>query len=332
VSPPGILQWAQEVVGSGMASGDYEGPHIIGRGGRGLEGWAWVAPGIPQQNQSNASMEGELHDSGSNEVGSSFTSPVEETAQPSVAESPSPLANGEQADLRVRVNIIGPLEVVSWVAPPKRHKVTEALCFLALHHKRPVTTEELQIALSGGDEAPETSAKSVRTYMSELRRSLGAEHVPSARGSGYRLAQSVSTDWDVFQACAALRPTDVDNQLQALIDALNLVRGRPLAGTDYAWVHSELLVSEMEVAISDAARRLGQIAMAADRDLEAIAYFAGRRAALACPYDIGLWEMAMGGAAAFDQNELVKTWREAQATLGDDAAALRDLAERLGLD
>jgi hypothetical protein len=188
------------------------------------------------------------------------------------------------------------------------------------------------MALSGGDEAPETSAKSVRTYMSELRRSLGAQHVPSARGAGYRLGESVSTDWDAFVDLVAQRPVDVDDQLQALIDALHLVRGRPFAGTDYAWVHSELLVSEMEVAISDAARRLGKIATASDRNLESIAYFAGRRAALACPYDIGLWEMAMEGAAAFDRDELVRTWRDAQAMLGDDATVLRALAERLGLD
>jgi hypothetical protein len=168
--------------------------------------------------------------------------------------------------------------------------------------------------------------------MSELRRSLGAEHVPSARGSGYRLAQSVTTDWDGFRALVALRPKDVDDQLQALIDALSLVRGRPFVGTDYAWVNAELLVSEMEVAISDAARRLVKVAMASQRNLDGIAYFAGRRAALACPYDIGLWEMAMEGAAGFDRDELVRTWREAQATLGDDATALRDLSERLGLD
>jgi len=274
------------------------------------------------------------HDPATNESGSDSAATVEEeTAQPSEGGPPSPLPQDAPTAPGVRVNVIGPEEVEPWVDPPTRHKVIEALCFFALHRKRPVTTEELQIALSGGDDdAPETSAKSVRTYMSELRRSLGAQHVPSARGSGYRLAESVRTDWDVFQGLVALRPKDVDDQLQALIDALNLVRGRPFAGTDYAWVNSELLVSEMEVAISDAARRLAKIAMASNWNLEGIAYFAGRRAALACPYDIGLWEMAMEAAAVFDHDELVRTWREAQATLGDDATTLRDLADRLGLD
>jgi hypothetical protein len=86
----------------------------------------------------------------------------------------------------------------------------------------------------------------------------------------------------------------------------------------------------MEVAISDAARRLGRIAMAQE-GLEVIAWFAGRRAVLACPYDLGLWEMALEGAAAYDRDELVRTWRDAQATLGDDAATLSELAGRLGL-
>jgi hypothetical protein len=303
-----------------------------------MEGWAWVVPGIPQQDVSNSAAEDlsiaeRQHDSATHQSAVDSAVAVDDaTTQAPASEPSSTLPQGEPAVHGVRVKVIGPLEVESWVDPPTRHKVTEALCFLALHRKRTMTTEELQIALSAGDDAPETSAKSVRTYMSELRRSLGAEHVPSARGSGYRLADSVTTDWDLFQALVALRPTDVDAQLQALIDALSLVRGRPFVGTDYAWVSSELLVSEMEVAISDAAQRLGKIAMASNRDLGGIAYFAGRRAALACPYDIGLWEMAMEGVAAFDREELVRTWREAQATLGDDAPALRDLAERLGLD
>jgi Transcriptional regulatory protein, C terminal len=319
-----------------MAGDDYPGPHIVGRGGRGTQGWVWVAPGIGQSTPGDLPEEPPLgqHDLAAKEYDPVSVATVEdESAQRSTNESGLRTPEEVPANPRVRVNVIGPVEVESWLEPPTRHKVTEALCFLALHRRRPTTMEELQIALSrDGDGAPETSAKSVRTYMSELRRALGTEHVPSARGAGYRLAGTVTTDWDVFQSRVSVRSTDIDDELQALIDALNLVRGRPFAGTDYAWVHSELLVSEMEVAISDAARRLREVALAADRGYEAMVYFAGRRGALACPYDIGLWEMAMEGAAVWDRDALVKTWRDAQATLGDDAATLRPLAERLGLN
>jgi hypothetical protein len=241
-----------------------------------------------------------------------------------------PVPNPEPGDTSViKINILGPVVVDPELAPPKRHVLLELACYLALHRRRPVITEELQIALSGDDDGPETSAKSVRTYMSELRHWIGAEHVPSARGSGYRLAESVTSDWDEFRALAQQRSEDHYEQLRLLSEALNLVRGRPFAGTNYRWVDAELLVSEIEVAISDVARRLGALASA--QGAAAIVWFAGRRAVLACPYDIGLWEMALEGAAGYDPTELERSWRDAQVALGDEAAALREVANRLGL-
>jgi hypothetical protein len=230
----------------------------------------------------------------------------------------------------IKIKVLGSVEVDPQLVAPKRNVVLELTCYLALHRRRLVTTEELQIALSGDDgDGPETSAKSVRTYMSELRRWLGADHVPSARGSGYRLAESVTSDWDEFGALAHPSSEDPYDQIRSLSEALNLVRGRPFAGTTYKWVDAELWVSEMEVAISAAARRLGAIGV--ELGEPAIVFFAGRRAVLACPYDIGLWEMALQGAAGYDATELARTWRDAQVALGDEATALQDVAERLGL-
>jgi hypothetical protein len=243
--------------------------------------------------------------------------------------SPSLDAVGDESQrVRVRIKVVGPVEIEP--EAPARNKVVEAACFLALHRRRPVTTEDLQIALSSDGDTSETSAKSVRTYMSELRRSLGAIHLPSARGSGYRLADSVTCDWVEIKERAARNPVDIDDQIMALAEALNLVRGRPFEGARYSWVDSELLVSEMEVAIGDIARRLGKIARE-NEGVEDLLYFAGRRAVLACPYDVGLWGMALEGAAGFDADELAQTWHDAQVTLGDDAVALHDLAQRLGL-
>jgi hypothetical protein len=317
---------------------DYPGPRITGRGGRGLGGWIWVAPGLPQSSPEVLTepaapalegTEGAIPDQNGSDAGSVV--PTEETADRlSPNEASSALDTVVEESQRARINVVGPVEIEPWLEPPSRNKVTEAACFLALHRRRPLTTEELQIALSSDGDTLEASAKSVRTYMSELRRSLGAIHLPSARGTGYRLAESVTCDWDEIKELAARRPAAIDDQIRALAEALNLVRGRPFEGTRYAWVDSELLVSEMEVAIGDIARRLGKIARTLD-GMDGLLFFAGRRAVLACPYDLGLWEMALEGAAGYDAGELAGTWHDAQVTLGDDAVALHELAQRLGL-
>jgi hypothetical protein len=231
--------------------------------------------------------------------------------------------------LPIEIKVLGSVEVDPEPAAPKRNVVLELACYLALHRRRLVTTEELQIALSRDGDGPETSAKTVRTYMSELRRWLGADHVPSARGSGYRFGESVTSDWDEFRAFAQERHADPYDQVWALSQALNLVRGRPFEGTNYKWVDAELLVSQMEVAIGDVARRLGTIGV--ELGEAGIVFFAGRRAVLACPYDIGLWEMALQGAAGYDATELAKAWHDAQVALGDEVAALAELAQRFGL-
>ncbi len=295
--------------------------------------WIWVAPGVPAppleqrpELESSTDMDGLGPALGSGD--SALANEVIDTAtEPRDEELPTP-GVPEAAPLTIKV--LGSVEVDPELAPSKRSVVLELACYLALHRRRAVTTEELQIALSRDDDGPETSPKSVRTYMSELRRWLGSDRVPSARGSGYRLADSVTSDWAEFQALVKRVLEDPEEEISALVQALNMVRGRPFDGTKYTWVDSELLVSEMEVAIGAAARRLGEIA-AARGEPAGFAFFAGRRAVLACPYDFGLWEMALEGAAGWDPDELAKTWHLARVTLGDDVAALEDVARRLGL-
>jgi hypothetical protein len=50
---------------------------------------------------------------------------------------------------------------------------------------------------------------------------------------------------------------------------------------------------------------------------------------LACPYDVGLWEIALESSAGVSPEELTRAWRDAQAALGDDAGELADLKRRL---
>jgi hypothetical protein len=250
----------------------------------------------------------------------------------------SPLPPGCEIDGRphVRINVLGPIGIDPWVMEPTRNKVIELACYLGLHRRRTLSMEELQMALSSeGSDGPETTAKTVRTYMSELRRSLGTDHVPTARGSGYGLADSVACDWDVFKALTGPRANNVDKELWqddhlwAHAEALNLINGQPFAGTNYRWVDTELLVSEMEVAIGAAARHLGGLAR--EHGFSDMLWYAGHKGATACPYDLGLWAMALEGAADWDPDELAKTWHDVQVTLGDEVAGLADLTKRLGL-
>jgi DNA-binding SARP family transcriptional activator len=227
------------------------------------------------------------------------------------------------------VLVLGSVDVVPWRSPPTRKVLTEIACYLTHHRKGPVSGEELQMALSSdAADSPDASPKTIRNYMSEFRKALGAELVPSARGSGYQLESSVTSDWDEFKSFATHPKDGSWEEIVALGEALNLVRGRPFAGTNYKWVNTELLVSEMEVAISDVARRLALVATALG-NID-IAWFAGRRAILACPYDIGLWEIALNGASAMDSEELALTWHDAQVALGDDAKELEELVKSLG--
>ena len=93
---------------------------------------------------------------------------------------------GERSCRRLRrpvlIKVLGSVEIEGWRETPKRKIVTELACYLALHAGRPVSGEELRAALWPEADS-EASAKSLRNYMSDLRRALGSEHVPMARGT-----------------------------------------------------------------------------------------------------------------------------------------------------
>lgn len=212
----------------------------------------------------------------------------------------------------VRVNVLGNVDVDGWQEPPPRAVVVELASYLALHPGRPIPSDELRAALWPEGER-EASAKSLRTYMSLLRRSLGGEHVPAATGAGYRLADTVTTDWAVFQRLAS---SDADRR--QLEEALGLVRGRPFASTppgSFGWVYSELLVSEMESAIARAARRLTSLCL--DEGDAGGAAAAVRRGLLAVPFDVDLWRLHLSLAGDRGHGELERAQMEATAALGE---------------
>ncbi|HVX22751.1 MAG TPA: hypothetical protein VHB02_15490 [Acidimicrobiales bacterium] len=229
-----------------------------------------------------------------------------------------PGEEGVEVDVaQAEVRVLGPVEVTGWQVPPERAVVTELACYLALHGDRAIPGDELRVAFRP-DEEQETSAKTLRTYMSLLRRALGPDLVPTGAGGGYHLSPAVTADWHRFRGL-----TGPAADALALRDALALIRGRPFAGVPagtFGWVYAELLVSDMEAAIAGAARRLAEGAMAAG-DLDTAAW-ATRQGLIGVPADTGLWRLHLAVAAQQGPAVYERARRDAEAALGADAGEL----------
>lgn len=324
----------------------YGGPIIAGRSPKKVEGWVWVAngtraieevfappaplvktaplmwPSIPTDEatveRAIESIRAEAWDLdtqdrttvGDDEVGDEVASPVPTTTSPA---SSSPHHQASAAEVRV----LGPIEVVGWREKPERAIVTELACFLALHGDRPISGDELRTAL-WPDDAKEASAKSLRTYMSLLRKAFGTDRVPQGTAAGYRLAPDVLVDWVRFTELTQSGCSEQD-----LLAALGLIRGRPFAGApshSFGWIYSELLVSEMEVAIVRAAGHLADTQV--EREDLGGAARAIDQGLLAVPSDIGLWEYRLLIAKRRGPDDFNRACRDAEAVLGEDAQPL----------
>ncbi len=91
--------------------------------------------------------------------------------------------------------------------------------------------------------------------------------------AGYTLTEEVGVDWGWFQ-----RLTRAGAELHQLYAGLRLIRGRPFADVPtnrFSWIYSELLVSEMEVAMVSAAKRAATVALGGDGNLR-LAAWSGR--------------------------------------------------------
>jgi hypothetical protein len=209
--------------------------------------------------------------------------------------------------------LLGSVEAHGWSSPPERAVVVELACYLALHRERPVSGESLRSALRP-DGSKEQSAKTLRTYLSMLRKALGPDALPSRPSGGYQLASWVTTDWERFVELS--QSDDVDDGLEAL----SLIRGRPFEGVPsgtYAWAFSEFLVSEMEVAVASLITRVVD-QLVNEGDLER-ALSAVRQGLRAVAGDYGLWELYLSMAAQAGPTALSRARSEARAALGDDA-------------
>ena len=220
------------------------------------------------------------------------------------------------------IQVLGPVEILNAhgpVEPSKMRQLTEIAAFMALnpgsdHHG-------LSEAIWPGARAVDNTRN---TAVSKLRKWLGvaedgSDYVPWVLDHGYRLHPRVRSDWQMWQELLSkgvAAATDAD-----LATALDLVKGRPFAGTNprrYAWAERER--QDMISAIVDASHELASRALHAGD-----AMLARRAAAAGLQVDPGtelLWRDALKADwLAGDREGLISTADRLSALveeLGDD--------------
>ncbi|WP_460531998.1 AfsR/SARP family transcriptional regulator [Flindersiella endophytica] len=160
------------------------------------------------------------------------------------------------------IRVLGPVEIEGAKGSREEGKegqLTALACYLALHPG--TTSHAIQEALWPGRR---TTSGTRTTALSKLRRRLGTDADGNAflpvKADGYRLADSVGLDWDLFLQLARRGMADQTADGTAYLErALQLIRGRPFEGvnyTHYSWIDPHL--TEMTAAIVDVAHELAQ--------------------------------------------------------------------------
>jgi predicted ATPase/DNA-binding SARP family transcriptional activator len=154
--------------------------------------------------------------------------------------------SGGQSELK----LLGPLELVvdenqvDLGGPNQR----ALLAYLVLREGEPVAIRSIVEAV-WGDSAPEGAVRSLRTYVSNLRRLLGSTVEIRGEQGTYRLDRlSLDLDIDLFRRdmAGAGAMDDPRNVSELLTMALARWRGPVLAGIDRPWVDDESAVLESQ--------------------------------------------------------------------------------------
>lgn len=232
-----------------------------------------------------------------------------------VIDLPTPVPDHEpDPEPELWVRVLGPVEV-DWPGKPPRPRSAELVVYLATHDERPVPGDRLRVALWPGDD--EVADSTVLSTVSRARTALGEDHqglphLPDAAGGCYQMRPGVGCDWRRFQELTSRARHASDREaIDLLRDALTLVRGAPFADPPkgaYGWALAEL-ASVIEVAVVEAAERLGELALATGQ--AELATWAARQGLLACPGREGLYQLLMRAAdLAGDPDGVDAAWRE----------------------
>ena len=176
------------------------------------------------------------------------------TAPP--AESATTGARHPRHDLRPpSIALLGPLEIGA--SKPSRRgfrsHTQQLLAYLALHPEG-ATGDELIDSL-WPDVDDDKARKRLWDSVTDARTQLG-ESIVRANGRYLLDREAVAVDLDQFEALLTTANAERDADRQQLLEqALTLVRGPPLAGTDYPWAAGD--VRRLFAAIVDLLNELG---------------------------------------------------------------------------
>jgi DNA-binding SARP family transcriptional activator len=155
------------------------------------------------------------------------------------------------------IALLGPLEIAA--SKPRRRgfrsHTQQLLAYLALHREG-ATADEL-IAALWPDVADDKVRKRLWDSISDARAHLG-ESILRANERYFLDREAVAVDLDWFEALLARAHAGRGADREQLLErALALVRGQPLAGTDYPWAVGD--VRRLYAAIVDLLNELGNL-------------------------------------------------------------------------
>ena len=180
-----------------------------------------------------------------------------------------------------------------------RSQTQELLAYLALHPEG--ATTELLVAALCPDEDRDKARERVWRALSEARSHLG--EVLLREGDRYLLdRQIVAVDLDLFDALLAQANSEgnVDHE-ELLEQALALIRGQPLAGTDYPWATGD--VHHLRARIVGVLEEFGHECLAAGNPTGALA--AAEQAIELDAYNESVHRLAMNAEAVLGLRQAV---------------------------
>jgi DNA-binding SARP family transcriptional activator len=197
-----------------------------------------------------------------------------------------------EAESTLRVDVLGPLSI-SPVNAPASDPVRAIVAYLAMNSERLFTLDEIQTAVwPTTDTGTDIKKPAMRNYMVDVRKVVGARHLPSASGrTGYQL-KYFTTDWSEFQALLNQASKSSPDEAAVLRHrALDLTSGPPFAADTrryFTWTFTSSVVYRMIEAVTTLAHELARDHVLAGDLVGAEAVL--RQGLLVDPVSLTLWE------------------------------------------